>query len=109
MKVKQYRCNISNSSSDVINNLQPDELSSNIFGNVNWTVNSLSIQTIPGVRFSLNDSGWVIIGATGYYEINPNGMFKISSLKFSDESANLISNSQYGYVLVDVTYEEVGN
>lgn len=67
----------------------------------------LGIQSLPGTRFYLNKNieGPVIIGTTGIYELELEGISKISSLKFDSKSLNLIKNNPNGYLIIDVIYE----
>lgn len=67
----------------------------------------LGIQSLPGTRFYLNDNieGPVILGSTGIYELELEGISKINSLKFDSKSLNLIKNNPNGYLIIDVIYE----
>ena len=67
----------------------------------------LGIQSLPGTRFYLNDNieGPVILGTTGIYELELEGISKINSLKFDSKSLNLIKNNPNGYLIIDVIYE----
>ena len=74
---------------------------------VNRSVVQLGIQSLPGTKFFINNSGNpVVIGATGIYELNVDGLAKITNLSFEPESVNRIDNSSTGYILVDYVYEE---
>jgi hypothetical protein len=55
----------------------------------------LGIQSLPGTRFYLNDNieGPVILGSTGIYELELEGISKISSLKFDSKSLKLIADN----------------
>ena len=67
----------------------------------------LGIQALPGTRFFLNDNieGPVIIGSTGIYELELEGISKISSLKFDSKSLELIANNPNAFLIIDVIYE----
>ena len=67
----------------------------------------LGIQSLPGTRFYLNDNieGPVILGSTGIYELELEGISKISSLKFDSRSLDLINKNPNGYLIIDVIYE----
>ena len=70
------------------------------------TIVSLGIQTIPGVQFYLNDSvDTIIIGSTGIYELELEGISKISSLKFDSKSLKLIADNPNAFLFIDVIYE----
>ena len=67
----------------------------------------LGIQTLPGTRFYLNDNveGPIIIGSTGIYELELEGISKISNLKFDAKSLDLIDKNNGAYLIIDVIYE----
>ena len=67
----------------------------------------LGIQALPGTRFFLNDNieGPVIIGSTGIYELELEGISKISSLKFDSKSLKLIADNPNAFLIIDVIYE----
>lgn len=67
----------------------------------------LGIQSIPGTEFYVNgNSSPVIVGITGIYELDLQGEVEISSLRFSPVSLKKIEESQGGYLIVDIVYEE---
>lgn len=67
----------------------------------------LGIQALPGTRFYLNDNieGPVIVGSTGIYELELEGISKISSLKFDSKSLKLIADNPNAFLIIDVIYE----
>ena len=93
-------------------NNQPVELNADQL--VNGTVfakylpfTQLGIQALPGTRFYLNDNieGPVIVGSTGIYELELEGISKISSLKFDSKSLKLIADNPNAFLIIDVIYE----
>lgn len=68
----------------------------------------LGIQGIPGTKFRLNANlDWIILGATGLYEIDlQNSSGLITSLSFDPSSLELVDNRKNGYLIVDILYEE---
>ena len=93
-------------------NNQPVELNAGQL--VNGTVfakylpfTQLGIQALPGTRFYLNDNieGPVIVGSTGIYELELEGISKISSLKFDSKSLKLIVDNPNAFLIIDVIYE----
>lgn len=69
----------------------------------------LGIQALPGTKFYLNDSvDEIIIGATGIYELDLEGISKITNLTFNRQSLSLISNSSNNGLIVDVVSETGG-
>ena len=67
----------------------------------------LGIQALPGTRFYLNDNieGPVIVGSTGIYELELEGISKINSLKFDSKSLKLIADNPNAFLIIDVIYE----
>lgn len=69
------------------------------------TIVSLGIQTVPGVQFYLNDSvDTIIVGSTGIYELNLSDGYEIKSLRFTQESMELIDHNTSAYLIIDVVY-----
>ena len=68
----------------------------------------LGIQTIPGVKFYVNNSETpVIVGATGIYELDVDGLTEITNLTFDTTAINLIkSNPSTAYLIVDIIYDD---
>lgn len=94
------------------NNNQPEDLNAEslnkgtIFAKY-LPFTQLGIQALPGTRFFLNDNieGPVIIGSTGIYELELEGISKISSLKFDSKSLKLIADNPNAFLIIDVIYE----
>ena len=93
-------------------NNQPVELNAGQL--VNGTVfakylpfTQLGIQALPGTRFYLNDNieDPIIVGSTGIYELELEGISKISSLKFDSKSLKLIADNPNAFLIIDVIYE----
>lgn len=69
----------------------------------------LGIQALPGTQFYLNGSNNpIIIGNTGIYELNVEGLTEINSLQFNSNSLNTIKNNNNAYLIVDIIYEGSG-
>lgn len=74
----------------------------------------LGIQSLPGTKFYVNGDDSIppiIIGSTGIYELDLDGLSEITKLAFSRESLERIDESDSAYLIVDVIYtsdEEVG-
>ena len=68
----------------------------------------IGIQTLPGVRFFLNNnSDSIIIDHTGIYELDVRDITTtISSLKFDVSSLNLISEVDNASLIVDIMYKK---
>lgn len=72
-------------------------------------ITQLGIQTLPGVKVYINNhTNPIIIGQTGIYELNVDGLSNITDIKFDGESLNLINNSTNAYLIVDYIYEKEG-
>ena len=69
------------------------------------TITQLGIQSIPGTKFYLNSStDPVIIGSTGIYELDLEGVSEITALSFDGQSLKNIANNSGGYIIVDAIY-----
>jgi predicted nucleic acid-binding Zn-ribbon protein len=52
----------------------------------------IGIQTMPGVKFYLNNSiEPIIVGSTGIYELNVENLTEITALSFDTTSINMIN------------------
>lgn len=70
------------------------------------SITQLGIQTMPGVKFYLNDGlEPIIVGSTGIYELDLNGLTDITNLNFDKNSISNILTSNGGYLIVDAIYE----
>ena len=67
----------------------------------------IGIQTLPNTKFYLNNSldGYIIIGPTGVYELNLEGISEIGDLGFDRKSLELIRDNPNGYLIIDVIYD----
>lgn len=96
------------------NNNQPTNISidnlysGSIFGNY-APFTQLGIQTLPGTRFYLNDADHqrpIVVGSTGIYELELDGISQITTLSFDRASLQLIDESQTAYLIIDVIYNK---
>lgn len=71
-------------------------------------ITQLGIQTLPGVKIYINNhTNPIIIGSTGIYELNVDGLSYITDIKFDGVSLNLINNNQSNaYLIIDYIYEK---
>lgn len=66
----------------------------------------LGVQTLPGTKFYLNDGiNPIIVGSTGIYELNLEGISPITKLAFDQKSLSTIENAVDAYLIVDMIYE----
>lgn len=68
----------------------------------------LGIQTMPGVKFYLNNAvDPIIVGNTGIYELSVENMTEITALSFDTTAINMINESpSTAYIIVDILYEQ---
>lgn len=82
-------------------------ISGKIFNNY-FPIYHLGIQTLPGVQFYLNHgTDPIMIGSTGIYELNLEGLSEITSLKFTKASVDMIETTPGAYLIVDLVYEDL--
>ena len=96
-----------------INNYPPEITAKQLIdGNAfkNMIITQLGIQTLPGVRFHLNDNNPtnppIIIGSTGIYELDIDGISQIESFWFDNISLETIEKNENAYLIIDMIYEE---
>lgn len=66
----------------------------------------LGIQTMPGVIFRLNGANNPItVGSTGIYELDVSDGAAITALQFDLHSLKMIDESNTGYLIIDILYE----
>lgn len=76
------------------------------FSGVNGSIVQLGIQSVPGTKFYLNDSAEpIIIGSTGIYELDVQGLTNITALNFDQNSLVNITDTNGAYLIVDAIYE----
>lgn len=73
----------------------------------NYSVKKLGIQTLPGITFSINGIGNLIINHTGIYEIDlRNTTTSINTLQFTGDSLIRIEEVPTASIIVDILYNE---
>lgn len=104
MRIKQFRFYKDGSNKNYPGGLTKDDLvSGNAFVDCG-SIYQLGIQTSPGTKFYLNDSGPIIIGITGIYELELH-QTTIESLRFDKESIAFINEGDSSYLIVDILCE----
>ena len=70
------------------------------------SIASLGIQTLPGVKFYLNNSQVdpIIIGPSGIYELGIDENYEITGLQFDRKSLDLIDANSGAYLIIDIVY-----
>lgn len=76
----------------------------------NYPIVHLGIQTIPGVKFYLNNTpNTLMVDATGIFEIDLEGKTEIDAINFEAETfKSLIEQNNNGYVIIDIVYDDGG-
>ena len=68
-------------------------------------ITQLGIQALPGTKFHLNNGTTpIIIGSTGIYELDLEGLSEIVNLTFDGRSINNIDKTNGAYLIVDIIY-----
>ena len=71
-----------------------------------YPIVQLGIQSLPGVKFYINHStSPIVLGYTGIYDLELNGVTEITHLSFDAASMNLINQNPDSYLIVDFIYE----
>lgn len=101
--------------------LTQSELTSGSIFNTTPTILQLGVQSFPGMKFSVNGAdGPIIIGSTGIYELNVDGVSQINSIRFDTTEVSRIGNPKVNvttpsaairqtnglYLIIDYIYEE---
>lgn len=70
-------------------------------------ISHLGIQAMPGTKFYLNDSPLpIMIGSTGIYELELEGLGHIYKIKFDANSLDLYEGvTNTNRILIDIVYE----
>lgn len=105
--IMQFRYYANGDSNNQPNNISTASLQDGTVFSKYLPFTQLGIQTLPGTRFYLNDNmeGPVIVGSTGIYELELEGISKITNLSFDSKSLELIKNNNSAHLIIDVIYE----
>ena len=104
-KVKQFRYYSDGNPQNYPNDISLKNLvSGSIFTqNKIYPIVQLSIYSLPGTKFYLNNSIYpVVIGSTGIYELDLKGVTQITEIHFDKRSLNLINENNNAYLIVDI-------
>ena len=107
-QIRYYGDHKSDSDKNQPANLTGDRLRSGSIFNQYTPMKQIGIQTMPGVKFYLNNSiEPIIIGSTGIYELNVENLTEITALSFDTTSINMINQTpSTSYIIVDILYED---
>ena len=67
----------------------------------------LGIQTLPGMKVFINNhTNPIVVGQTGIYELNVDGISYITDLRFDGSTLGVINKNQANaYLIIDYIYE----
>ena len=107
-QVRYYGDNKSDSNKNQPANLTGNRLRSGSVFSQYTPMKQIGIQSMPGVKFYLNNSiEPITIGSTGIYELNVENMTEITALSFDTTSINMINQTpSTSYIIVDILYED---
>lgn len=109
--LKQFRYYGKNNDNNFPSDLDSDKLMGSAFilqGNEFAPIVALGVQTIPGLKFYLNEAiDPIIVGNSGIYQLELINNYEINKLSFDKKSVeNLIDDSSNSaYLIIDIIYE----
>lgn len=81
----------------------------NLISLLSPNIKRLGIQTLPGIKFYVNNRpDPIIVDYSGLYEIDLDDKTIISHLAFSASSIDRINETPGGYLFIDVLYDKEG-
>lgn len=105
-KIQQVRYYQQGDSRNQPAGLAMNHLASGSVFNGYYPIVQLGIQSLPGLKFYLNNgTSPIILGYTGIYDLELDGMTEITKLQFDAKSLNLINANPDSYLIVDFIYE----
>lgn len=86
------------------------QLQSGSFLSNAYPITQLGIQTVPGAKIYLNkDKQPIIIGVTGIYELNVDGLAQITDLAIASETLNVLRDKRnQQYLIIDYISDKEG-
>lgn len=109
-QIKQFRYYEQGNVKNYPSNISLSNLASGSIFSKYMPVIQLGIQSLPGTKFYLNNSNDpIIIGNTGIYELDLNGLSEIIAIEFDRQSINAITLNKNAYLIVDILYEDGEN
>lgn len=108
-KIKQFRFYGPNHSLNYPAGLSKGDLVTSTFFNDYTPITQIGIQSLPGVKFYLNNEidkqNPIILGYSGVYELNLEGIAEINTLCFDEASLSKIKPEYGGRLIIDIVYE----
>lgn len=76
----------------------------------NYPIVHLGIQTIPGVKFYLNNTpNTLMVDSTGIFEMDLEEKTEIDAINFETATfKSLVEKNNNGYLIVDIVYDDGG-
>lgn len=109
-KIMQFRYFGNNSLKNYPENITHNSLVSGEIFNSYIPITQLGIQASPGTIFYLNNNttnnNSIIMGNSGLYELNLEGIGEINEIHFNEDSIAAIHSIPGGHLIVDIIYEE---
>jgi len=106
--VKQFRYYGSNSSSNYPAEVSWSALATGNIFEATPNITQLGIQTYPGLKFYVNNSANpIMVGATGIYELDLEGLGSINSIRIDRNSLDEIDHGK-DPIMIDIIYEGAG-
>lgn len=110
-RIMQFRYYNENNEKNYPSNISKSNLVNGSAFNGYNSITQLGIQCLPGTKFYLNDSDAstpIIIGSTGIYELDLEGLSEISEIKFDVNSLDRVIENDSAYLIVDIVYNQGG-
>lgn len=105
-KVGQVRWFNSNSNYNWPSTITLDDFSIGTIFPKAVSITQIGIQTLPGTKIYINSSANpIIVGATGIYDLNVEGLTYITNILFDNASLRTIENNDNAYIIIDYIYE----
>lgn len=97
---------------NIFQNLSPVDNSEPSFGGTNFKIYQLGIQSLPGLKFTINDNmtsanANIVLGQTGIFELNLADATPVTTVTFTNLLDHL-SLSDTNYCIIDVIYSYRG-
>ena len=105
-KIMQFRYySEGNSKNHPSNYISKARLASGSIFSSYYPITQIGIQALPGTKFYLNNGiSPIIIGSTGIYELDLEGLSEITQLSFDPLSIEAINKNNSAYLIIDIIY-----
>lgn len=107
-QIKQFRYYGEGQSNNQPSTLTASKLADGSAFNGISSITQIGIQTLPGVRVHFNgddSTNAIIIGPTGIYELDVEGISEITKLSFEKSSIETINSVSNAYLIIDMICE----